>query len=212
MSYIGKNIRYLRKQKKISQFDLGQQLGKSESTIQMWETNFRSPTMESVQRLSEVFNIDINDLVNKDLQLVTDTKIYSDLDISYIKVPLYGPISCGTGMFVDDDIIEYVAVPDNGLNPNLEYFAQYAEGDSMITAGIDHGDIIIFQKSNTIDDGKIGCFCIDENFATCKKIKKGISFIQLIPMNPKYDPIVIDLNDNNFRIVGILKKVIKDFD
>lgn len=212
MSYIGKNIRYLRKQKKISQFDLGQQLGKSESTIQMWETNFRSPTMESVQRLSEVFNIDINDLVNKDLQLVTDTKIYSDLDISYIKVPLYGPISCGTGMFVDDDIIEYVAVPDNGLNPNLEYFAQYAEGDSMITAGIDHGDIIIFQKSNTIDDGKIGCFCIDDNFATCKKIKKGISFIQLIPMNPKYDPIVIDLNDNNFRIVGILKKVIKDFD
>lgn len=212
MSYIGKNIRYLRKKKKISQFDLGKKLDKSESTIQMWETNYRSPTMESVKRISELFNIDINDLVNKDLQLTTDEKMYSDLDISYIKVPLYGPISCGTGMFVDDDIIEYVAVPDNGLNPNLEYFAQYAEGDSMITAGIDHGDIIIFQKSNSIDDGKIGCFCIDENFATCKKIKKGTSFIQLIPMNPKYDPIVIDLNDNNFRIVGILKKVIKDFD
>lgn len=215
MSYIGQNIRYLRKEKKLSQAKLGDKVGKSESTIQMWETGFRSPTMESVQRLSEVFEISITDLMTKDIQksLSTDDEyIYSQADISYIKVPLYGDISCGTGAFVDDNILDYVAVPDDGLNSNKEYFAQVAKGDSMIEVGIDDGDIIIFEKTNVIEDGKIGCFCIDENVATCKKIKKGTTFIQLIPANRNYDPIVIDIENQNFRIVGLLKKSIKNFE
>lgn len=215
MSYIGQNIRYLRKEKKLSQAKLGDRVGKSESTIQMWETGFRSPTMESVQRLSEVFEISITDLMTKDIQKslnIDDEYIYSQANISYIKVPLYGDISCGTGAFVDDNILDYVAVPDDGLNPNKEYFAQVAKGDSMIEVGIDDGDIIIFEKTNVIEDGKIGCFCIDENVATCKKIKKGTTFIQLIPANRNYDPIVIDIENQNFRIVGLLKKSIKNFE
>lgn len=213
MTNIGKNIRYLRKNKKLSQSKLGEMLSKSESTIQMWETGFRSPTMGSVQKLSEIFDIDINELINSDIENnINDEDIYSQAQISYIKVPLYGDISCGNGAFVNDNIIDYIAVPDNGLNPNLEYFAQIAKGDSMIDAGIEDGDIIVFQKSNVIDDGKIGCFCIDENIATCKRFKKGQSFIQLIPANTKYDPIVIDLQNNNFRVIGILKKAIKSYE
>lgn len=206
IKYILKNRR---KDLKLTMKDVAKACDVSEATVSRWESGDIGDMKRSrIAALANVLQISPSLIVGT----TEDEEMYNQLDISYIKVPLFGPISCGTGMFVDDDFIEYVAVPDNGLNPNLEYFAQYAEGDSMITAGIDHGDIIIFQKSNTIDDGKIGCFCIDENFATCKKIKKGTSFIQLIPMNPKYDPIVIDLNDNNFRIVGILKKVIKDFD
>mgnify|MGYP003276447896 CR=1 FL=1 len=214
MSIIGKNIRYLRKQSKMSQSKLGELVNKSESTIQMWETGYRSPTMGSVKTLSEVFNVDINSLMEIDMQInnIKDANIYNDANISFIKVPLYGDISCGKGSFVDDNIIDYIAVPDNNLNPNNEYFAQYAKGDSMINAGIDDGDVIVFEKTNILDDNKIGCFCIDEGIATCKKFKKGPSYIQLIPMNPKYDPKVIDLENENFRIVGKLRKVIKDFE
>ena len=140
-----------------------------------------------------------------------DKEMYQQLEISYIKVPLYRDISCGNGAFVDDNIIDYIVVPDNGLNSNFEYFAQIAKDDSMIDAGIEAGDIIVFQKSTVIEDGKIGCFCIDENIAICKRFKKGISFIQLIPANTKYDPIVIDLQNNNFKVIGILKKAIKSY-
>lgn len=41
MSFVGKNIRYLRKNKKMSQPDLAKKLNKSASAIQMWETNYR---------------------------------------------------------------------------------------------------------------------------------------------------------------------------
>ena len=214
MSTIGKNIRYLRKQNKMSQSKLGNLVNKSESTIQMWETGYRSPTMGSVKTLSEIFNVDINSLLEIDMQInnIKDANIYNNADISFIKVPLYGDISCGKGSFVEDNIIDYIAVPDDNLNPNSEYFAQYAKGDSMINAGIGDGDVIVFEKTNILEDNKIGCFCIDEGIATCKKFKRGSSYIQLIPMNPKYDPIVIDLENENFRIVGKLRKVIKDFE
>ncbi len=142
----------------------------------------------------------------------SDENIYTASNISFIKVPLYGDISCGNGAFVDDNIVDYVAVPNDNLNPKSEYFAQRAKGDSMINAGIDDGDIIVFEKVSTIDDNKIGCFCIDESMATCKRFKRGSSYIQLIPANQNYDPIVVDLENTNFRILGKLRKVIKEFD
>ena len=41
--------------------------------------------------------------------------------------------------------------------------------------------------------------------------KKGNTFIQLIPTNPKYDPIVVNLQDSNFRVIGIFKKAINNY-
>ena len=142
------DIKYIlksrRKELKLTMKDVAKACDVSEATVSRWESGDIGDMKRSrIAALANVLQISPSLIVGT----TEDEEMYNQLDISYIKVPLYGPISCGTGMFVDDDIIEYVAVPDNGLNPNLEYFAQYAEGDSMITAGIDHGDIIIFQKS-----------------------------------------------------------------
>jgi SOS-response transcriptional repressors (RecA-mediated autopeptidases) len=190
-----------------TQADIVNDLKLTSSTVSDWANAKKYPRMDKVQMIADYLGIYKSDLIEE-----KDEEIYKSANISFIKIPLYEPISCGTGAFVEDNIIDYIAVPDDGLNPYKEYFAQIADGNSMIDVGIANGDIIVFEKSNTIDDGKIGCFCIDEGVATCKKIKKGPSFIQLIPANPKYDPIVIDLNNTNFRVVGILKKAIKNYE
>ena len=52
----------------MSQKRLGELTGKTESAIQMWETDKRSPTMGTVKNLSEIFGIDINTLVYTDLE------------------------------------------------------------------------------------------------------------------------------------------------
>lgn len=91
MSYLGKNIRYLRKSKKITQPVLAEYVGKSASAIQMWETDFRSPTMGTVQKLADYFGVPINDLVNVDLQnqkpTVDKSSYYGDYDevVEYLK-------------------------------------------------------------------------------------------------------------------------------
>lgn len=193
-----------------TQADIVNDLKITSSTVSDWVNAKKYPRMDKVQMLADYLGIMKSDLIEDKSN--EDERMYSQANLSFIKVPLYAPISCGNGAFVDDNILDYVAVPDDGLNPHKEYFAQIADGDSMIEVGIDSGDIIVFEKSNTIDNGKIGCFCIDDNVATCKKFKRGDSFIQLIPANKNYDPIVIDLNNNNFRVIGILKKAIKNYE
>jgi len=211
----------------MSMEELGKKVGVSKATVQRWESGeIKNVRRDKISKLADALNTtpaylmgwnnqiyaEIENLVNDGQLICEDEVIYSASNISFIKVPLYGDISCGNGAFVDDNIVDYVAVPNDNLNPKSEYFAQRAKGDSMINAGIDDGDIIVFEKVSTIDDNKIGCFCIDESMATCKRFKRGSSYIQLIPANQNYDPIVVDLESTNFRILGKLRKVIKEFD
>lgn len=207
---VGNKIKELRERENLSQDELGAILGVSGKTVSSWEINRTEPKMGLIQQISMYFKVSTDYMISG--QLDEDEQIYQQLDMSFIKVPLYDSISCGTGGFVDDNIIDYVSVPDSNLNPHKEYFAQKAKGDSMVNAGILEDTICVFEKASTIEDGKIGCFCIDDGIATCKKFKKGPSFIQLLPMNNNYDPIVIDLHDMNFRVLGVLKTSIKNWE
>lgn len=96
---ISKNIRFLRRNKKWSQSFLGNKLDRSESTVQMWETDLRSPTMAMVGKLAEIFSIDINTLVYADLETGEFNKtgfvseLYGKIDINdvaleFVKNPL----------------------------------------------------------------------------------------------------------------------------
>lgn len=206
METIYTRIKLLREQLDISQQELANMVGyNSRSSIAKIEKGEVDLPQSKIESFAKALNTTQEYLLG----------IQSEKNLSinnYMSIPLYGDISCGTGLFVDDQIKEYIPLPNDGLNPNYEYFAQYASGSSMLNAGINDGDILIFQKSTTIDDGKIGCFTIDEDIATCKKIKYGTNYIQLIPMNPNYDPIVIDPHSQEFRTIGILKRVIKKID
>jgi repressor LexA len=125
-------------------------------------------------------------------------------------IPVYGDLSCGNGLFVEDNIIDTVSVPVSMLpNKSAEYFAQYASGDSMSGAGIYDGDLLVFRKTQAIDNGQIGCFCIDDNVATCKKFSRIGGSVYLMPANDKYQPIPITPENECFRIIGLYVLQIK---
>ena len=208
-SGIGTTIKMLRENKNISQEELGNVLGVSDKTISSWEINRTEPKMGIVQLLADYFGVSTDYLIKGDLS--KDAMIYSKLNIDFIRIPLYSTLCCGDGGFNEDNIIEMVAVPSKGLNPNLEYFAQIADGESMKDAGIGDGDLLVFERVDKVDNGVIGCFCIDLNKAMCKKYKEQDGMIILMPMNNEYDPRFIDPLNSHFRCLGKLKKVIKDF-
>lgn len=209
-SGIGTTIKMLRENKNISQEELGNVLGVSDKTISSWEINRTEPKMGIVQLLADYFGVSTDYLIKGDLS--KDAMIYSKLNIDFIRIPLYSTLCCRDGGFNEDNIIEMVAVPSKGLNPNLEYFAQIADGESMKDAGIGDGDLLVFERVDKVDNGVIGCFCIDLNKAMCKKYKEQDGMIILMPMNNEYDPKFIDPLNSHFRCLGKLKKVIKDFE
>lgn len=132
----------------------------------------------------------------------------------FYHVPLYESLSCGKGLFVNDNVIEYLTLPESLLSSSKEYFCQYAVGDSMMNENIHDGDLLVFEKTTHIENGQIGCFCVDENMATCKKFYKdsASSIITLQPANPKHAPIIVTIESMNFHVVGKLRLVINKRD
>ena len=60
--YIGKNIRYLRKKRKIKQADLAEKLGRTRTAISNLENDVHTPTLTIAIELSKIFDIFIDDL------------------------------------------------------------------------------------------------------------------------------------------------------
>lgn len=67
--YFGKNLRYLRKLKELSQESIADKLGyKSFTTIQKWESGDSEPPINKVRSICMIFNIPIEPMLNCDLE------------------------------------------------------------------------------------------------------------------------------------------------
>lgn len=190
----------------ITAYRVSKDTGIPTSSLTDWKKKRSKPKFKNMKILADYFNVPISYLLGEENEKVIDKPEKKE---HQIQIPLYARLSCGTGGFVDEDIIEYISLPDTILKPNKEYFANYAKGDSMIGAGINDGDLLVFEKTNVLDNGSIGAFCVDNEEAVCKRIRKSEQgLIMLLPANEKYDPIIVDVENTCFRIVGKLALVI----
>lgn len=199
MKNIGAIIRDLREAKGMTQEELANRVGyTSRAAINKIESGANKLKQEKIQIFAEVLGCSVNEL----LGIEETTQQYIR------KIALYDSISCGTGGFVDDNIIDYVSLPAEMFSSKKEYFAQYAKGDSMSNANINDGDLVIFEKTSSVTNGMIGCFCVDDNIATCKRLSMTNGQIILLPENPSYSPIIA--NVETFKCIGKLAFVIND--
>ena len=210
MATFAERLRELRNEKKMTMKDLADKLSLTEQAISMYERNERRPNFEKLEEIADFFNIDMNYLLGKSIIKNSYAHEFGEITLDKLirKIPLYDFISCGTGGFVDDNIIDYVSLPASMFSARKEYFAQYAKGDSMINANINNGDLVIFEKTSSVTNGMIGCFCIDDNTATCKRLSMTNGQIILLPENPSYNPIIA--NVETFKCIGKLAFVIND--
>ncbi|MGN1181991.1 MAG: helix-turn-helix domain-containing protein [Faecalibacillus sp.] len=114
----GERIKKLRKERGLTQQELGQMLGVQKSAIAKYE-NGRVPNLkkETIAKLAEIFHVTPNYLLGLD-DPVTPFHSHN------IDIPLYSDVCCGEGMFVEDNIEEYISLPESLLNPRKEYFCQ----------------------------------------------------------------------------------------
>lgn len=211
---LGEFIKSWRKTNKVTQEELAKRAGVTKGYISQLENGYMptgkpiTPTYTVLKGLANAMGMDINDFL-----AAVDTDVSWNDNYVHVKlpspesvrtIPVYGDLSCGTGLFVEDNVIDFVTVPTSMLpNKSAEYFAQFADGDSMIGAGINPGDLIIFKKTSQVDNGQIGCFCIDDNIATCKKFSQIGGRVYLMPANDAYSPIPIEPENECFRIIGL---------
>lgn len=91
-------------------------------------------------------------------------------------------------------------------NETATFYAK-ANGNSMIDAGIEDGDILVIDRSIEPTNNKIAVCFIDGDF-TIKRIKIEKDCMYLVPENPNFQPIKVT-EDNNLIIWGIVTYVVK---
>lgn len=183
--------------------EIGKVCAVSKGTVLRWESGeIQNLKIDKIVQLAKALEVPISYLLQE-----------GDNDLEFLcKIPLFQPVSCGIGSFVEENIQEMITLPQSMLKKDCEYFANIAEGDSMINENIRSGDLLIFEKTEVLRNGQIGCFCLEDNEALCKIFqydeKNGI--ILLLPANTHYTPITVTAEDTGFRIIGKLAFVISD--
>ena len=96
-------------------------------------------------------------------------------------------------------------------HPETTFYGR-VDGDSMMNAGINDGDIAVIDRSIEAQDGDIIVAYINNEF-TIKYLDlthKGEGYIELQPANPNYTAIRID-QDDNFEVWGVVVYTIKNW-
>ena len=94
-----------------------------------------------------------------------------------------------------------------------EFFVLRVKGESMYPMYLD-GDKVLVRRQNTVDySGQIAVVIYGENFGTIKKVEYRKDSIALVPINPQYQPEIInDLDTETFEILGIPALLVREIE
>jgi repressor LexA len=125
--------------------------------------------------------------------------------VSQDGLPLVGQVAAGQPVLAEENIEEYVGVPDAAGGDEGEYVLRVA-GESMRDAGILAGDFVVVARADTAQDGEIVVALVGEE-ATVKRFFKERDHIRLQPENPEMDPIRSTDVRIIGRVVGVFRRV-----
>jgi len=122
--------------------------------------------------------------------------------------PLPMPAS-DVGYFDPESSIEIARSLLPGRENPDDLFALEVQGDSMIDAMVNDGDIIIMKRAQQAENGEMVAVWLDgKDETTLKYFYKESGGIRLQPANPSMGPIYVD-NPANLRIMGKVVMVIR---
>jgi repressor LexA len=126
-----------------------------------------------------------------------------------VTVPLVGRIAAGSPVLADENVEEHLAVPAS-YAADHDHFALNVVGDSMIEAGILHGDVVVVRSQDHARDGDIVAALLPgpaEDEATVKRLGHDGSRVMLIPENPALSP--FEMPDGRIlgKVVAVLRKL-----
>lgn len=114
-------------------------------------------------------------------------------------IPMLGPVAAGSPILAEENSSETLPIPASFLGDG-QYFALTIRGDSMIQAGILHGDYIIVKQQSEVNNGDIVVALVADD-ATVKRFYREKGRIRLQPENPAMKPMF-------YQDVRILGKVV----
>lgn len=184
---MGERIKALRIQHGLTQEELGQKVGVQKSAIYKYETGLVVNLKRSmIEKLALALGVKPTYLMGLSDEETTIPPGFEPLPKT-VKRPLVGSIACGQPITAEENIEDYVDVPEDAQCD----FCLRCKGDSMIDAGIHDGDVVYIHIQPEVENGQIAAVRIDGE-ATLKRVfwNKEQQVLQLTPCNATMEPMI----------------------
>jgi repressor LexA len=127
------------------------------------------------------------------------------------RLPLVGEIAAGGPLLAEQNIEDYLAVPDTLARGDGDEFVLRVKGDSMINAGILDGDYVVVRRQSDARDGDIvvALAGADElaDEATVKRLYRDEGRVRLQPENDALEPIYADHVELLGVVTGVFRRL-----
>lgn len=198
MKTIQNNIKYYMEKNEISYSILSNLTGIAKSTLQRYATGttVKIP-VEAVEKIETALNLSKGTLMGwQDDTNALDLPGIKPVELK--KFRMLGKIACGEPIYANEEYNTYVEA-DATIDAD---FCLTAQGDSMINANIQDGDIVFIKEMEEIPNGRIAAVLIEDE-VMLKRFYKTDDTITLISENPHYEPKTYHKEQHlNIRILG----------
>lgn len=123
-------------------------------------------------------------------------------------LPLIGRVAAGSPLLAEENIQAHYRLDPALFRPRADYLLK-VRGMSMRDAGILDGDLLAVHKTRDAQSGQVVVARLHDE-VTVKRFRRRGNQVQLLPENPDFKPIEIDLRRDALAIegtaVGIIRK------
>ena len=177
--------------REMTQAELAKRSGISKSSISRYIKGDWEGKQSAVYELAKALGVTEAWLMGYDVPMESDTAPavppgFEPLP-KMVKRPLVGSIACGEPITAEENIEDYVDVPENVQCD----FCLRCKGDSMIDAGIHDGDVVYIHITPQVENGQIAAVRIDGE-ATLKRVfwDESSQTLTLLAENRNFAPLV----------------------
>lgn len=123
-------------------------------------------------------------------------------------LPLIGRVAAGSPILAEEHIETHYKLDSALFKPKPHYLLR-VQGMSMKDAGILDGDLVAVHRTPEVRSRQIVVVRVDDE-VTVKRYRQEGSVVWLLPENEDFEPIKIDLNEQEMVIEGVVVGVIRD--
>ena len=123
-------------------------------------------------------------------------------------LPLIGNVAAGSPMFAIENMLGRYPVDPSLFNPRADYLLQ-VRGLSMRDEGILDGDWLVVHRTNQAKNGQLVVARVGDD-VTVKRLKVRGQKAELIPANPDFKTLYLDLTRDVLAIEGVAVGVIRN--
>ncbi|MCG8433125.1 MAG: transcriptional repressor LexA [Gammaproteobacteria bacterium] len=131
------------------------------------------------------------------------------LDVPEAGLPLIGRVAAGMPILAEQNIETRYRVDSKLFSPTAHYLLK-VHGMSMRDAGILDGDLLAVHRSPDVRNGQIIVARLNEDEVTVKRYKQRGKEVWLLPENPEFEPIHVDLAQESMVIEGVVVGVVRN--